>query len=426
MVRARAALLGALCAGAGCVQLLGLAEPTGAEGVADGGTTPDSEVDVPDAPPGGADARPPDAGGPGPPLCAGFPSFRNPQSFPTPDTPTGLAVGNLDGDMFHDVIVPSGTMNLLRIYHGVADDGVHNGLGNATQDVSFTSTACGSGSNSVAVGDFDGDGADDIAYVSGVNCAAGVHLQLRRQDPTARGSFLAAIDLDGLGQVAVLTAGDVDGDHCADLVVSTSSSVQLLFGQCALFGMFQTGFVEPISGGGQLNRAAQIVDIDKDGRLDVAWGTNQGLSYRLQTAMRSFGPAISVGTPGVQPKGFAVGDLDGDNVPEIVDMRPPTFNVYKQDFTHTFTQTNTLGMYPGGDLAIVDVNNDNRNDIAADGHVLLQCASPAAPGNFGQNAALVDLVHGSQVAFWRLLDDDFKLDALGLDPAGFLLVSLQN
>jgi len=82
--------------------------------------------------------------------------FGPPVSFPIPETATALSVGYLNDDPFVDCAVGARTGNVEKIYVLVND-----GVGNMSVSAILPVT---NGWNDLEVGDFNGDGRDDIAF----------------------------------------------------------------------------------------------------------------------------------------------------------------------------------------------------------------------------------------------------------------------
>jgi hypothetical protein len=144
-----------------------------------------------------------------------------------------IAGGDLNGDGYSDVIV-----------EGYVFPGGPTGL-SATDTLTF---ACGCGPNSggpcgasVGVGDFNGDGRDDLvcSFPSGIpipTSTGSSHVYLTGPTGAASASQTLAT---GANFRAGAGAGDVDGDGFADVLLGFSASATLYFGSTS-------GFVVPI------------------------------------------------------------------------------------------------------------------------------------------------------------------------------------
>jgi hypothetical protein len=130
----------------------------------------------------------------------------------------------------------------------------------------------GGGERIAALGDLNGDGrADFVVPIDyGVSALSGVdHTELWH------------IDIDGVGPstgYAMASAGDVDGDHTADLVVGTviNGLVRVYSGATqAILYQWQAPIPDIAFG----TCVAAAGDIDSDGHGDVIVGTQSGKAY---------------------------------------------------------------------------------------------------------------------------------------------------
>src|SRR5262249_11018670 len=170
--------------------------------------------------------------------------------------PRSVAVGDFNGDGVQDLAVAnSGFVStnvsvLLGNGDGMFQAAVNFGVGNFPV--------------SVAVGDFNGDGVQDLAVVNGGVGYNGVSVLLGNGD----GTFQAAVNF-GAGVTPVSVAvGDFNGDGVRDLVVANffiSNNVSVLLGNGD--GTFQA----VVSfGAGSFPRSVAVGDFNGDGRQDLA------------------------------------------------------------------------------------------------------------------------------------------------------------
>jgi hypothetical protein len=416
----------ALLLPAGCAQLLGYSEPS--EGTMAGGG--DSGIPMNGAD-GGFDTR--DSGLPGskdgavgpPGQCADLPSFEAAVHYGgVMPMAEDLAVGDLNRDGHRDVVIVGSMTSQLEIHLGAT-----NGALTGQMSLPFTPVQpCSGGSNAVAIGDFDGDTFADLAYTAGVACGRVV---VRRQNPSMPGVFLAeqqVVGAQGGASTAGITVADVNGDGRSDLVYLSDSSVQLYLARTDVAGGFTNGFTDPISGfhGGK-GPGARIVDLNGDGRVDIAWLSSSGVQYKLQSATTagSFGNTLGLGDSSLI--GFATGDLDGDGLTDVLVSSGSTAEKFLQNPTsHLFTGSGTFQLaFPPEDMDLVDVNSDGRLDIVARGEAVLQC-EPGPPGTFGSQPLPINILSTPNAFFFDLTGEG-KKDGLGIDTStNNLIVRLQN
>jgi hypothetical protein len=181
------------------------------------------------------------------------------------ELPQSLAVADFDGDGHPDLAVVdqtygAGKVNVLR---GNGDGTFQAAVGYAVAD----------SPQSLAVGDFDGDGRPDLAVTTwrfGTDWGAVAVLRNNGNGSFKLGGYYPA----GPSPYAV-AAGDLDGDGDLDLAVTShyANRVSVLLGNGN--GTFQA----PASDSdGFLNEPVSVVmaDFDRDGRLDIAVGDISG------------------------------------------------------------------------------------------------------------------------------------------------------
>lgn len=223
--------------------------------------------------------------------------------------PTTLAVADLTGDGNLDLAVSATELVNLAFFEGFGDGAFNFISGPPPQTGSPTS---------IAVGDFNGDGKLDLAFGDGsvtTELSANVNVLLGNGDATfiqAPGSPMILTGLELTSPIGEsIASGDFNGDGKLDLALTSAD------GNCVLIlsgngdGTFTQG--SPILVGKQPSAIA-VGDFNADGKLDLAV-TNEGdntVTILLGNGDGTFTQAA--GSPfavGGGPTSIAVGDFSG-------------------------------------------------------------------------------------------------------------------
>jgi hypothetical protein len=279
-----------------------------------------------------------------------------------PQTAGSVASGDLNGDQRDDIVL-LGTNQTYVIYQTAEGE----------LDEPFAVPNAGQKFSDPQVGDLDGDGRNDLLYVTGDDAtrpvcvrfqdAAGrLGSEMRFELPASRALRMAEIDgSPGLELLAIenrtnrlkvfqfdsspeaddnddssspvgqlvwyglgseqsgrdrlLALGDLDGDGLDDVVVSDPSSAQLIvFRQSKGLGLGNGEMYPGLVGAKSLS----VSDLDGDGRAEVVLASEQEKALgvcRLEEGRLTFPVALPAENV---PVSAAVADLDGDGRPEIV------------------------------------------------------------------------------------------------------------
>lgn len=267
--------------------------------------------------------------------------------------------------------------------------------------------------NSVVVSDLKGDGVLDVVIASaqidetGLTQKPGL-LGVIMNSPSSPGTFGGVVNYATSSvPPSGLAVGDLTGTGSHDLVVANlnAGTISVFMESSPTSGTYGTPHTITVGGG---PNDVQIADINGDGLPDLIIADNKGaVEYLLQNPASpgTFQAAVSlpISNPAIVAEGggfftrgisVAVGDLNGDGIPDIAvtsfdqDGDYGMVFVFFQDPTNrgTFNTTPltiaTLG--EPSQIRILDVNKDGSNDmvIAAQGQGSLSAsiAGEAAEG----------------------------------------------
>jgi hypothetical protein len=300
------------------------------------------------------------------------PSFLPAATFPVGVHPRAVTVADFNNDGKPDLAV----VNLGQFSTFQSSLSVLLGNGDGSFQPAVTTDILNSGlglgnAQSVAVGDFNGDGLLDVALTTaGSSANPAVEVLLGNGD----GSFQPNHLILSVGQNPLSVAvGDFDGNGALDLVTANSSgTLSLLLGNGD--GSFQPRIDLDV---GAAPRAVAVGDFNGDGLLDVvtAQQLSDTVSVLLGNGDGTFAPPLVFAASGQDftPESMAVTDVNGDGKPDLViksvsALESDAFQlgVLLGNGDGTF-QTPILGTpQPGGsgDLALGDFNNDGLIDAA--------------------------------------------------------------
>jgi hypothetical protein len=222
-------------------------------------------------------------------------------SYPAGNGPVFVAVGNFFSPTIQDLVVADSLCSPAPCSGGVS---VLKGNGNGTFQAPVN-YPIGDGPWAVAVGDFNGDGAQDLAVLN-LRDFYGLSVLLGNGD----GTFQSAVNYSGVGSnPRSVAVGDFNGDGNEDLAIAvdTTQAVTVMLGNGD--GTFQDPVQFPV--GAPVSVA--VGDFDGDGKQDLAVAiyrsTNVGVL--LGNGDGTFQPPVFFSSGG-SPYSVAVGEFDAD------------------------------------------------------------------------------------------------------------------
>lgn len=301
------------------------------------------------------------------PLASAAAPFGRPAEIPLVRAPVAVAVADPTQDGIQDVILANAAGPALTVLPG-------------RQDGSFESPLdIGGGSvpQSVAVGDFDNDGGDDLAVPGGGEVA----IYLSADATLVRRTALTA------PSASTVTVTDLDLDGNNDLVAAGSARPAVT----VFMGLGDGTFLpaqEYATGSGPT--ALLAADLNGDELQDVVTGGN-GVSVLFGNGDGTLRPQVSVGGPsGILA--IAGEDFDGDSSVDLaVAHRPNTVDVLRNTGDEHFAAAGSyvVGGTPAA-IGAAHVDGDGESDLVTanrgtnDVSVLLGLGA----GQFGQQTRI--------------------------------------
>jgi hypothetical protein len=245
-------------------------------------------------------------------LGAGNGTFSPGRSFVAPRASAPFAVGDFTGDGKPDLVV--GTSTGVAVYPGKGD----GTFGRAVY------TVTGHAPDSLVLGDFNGDGKLDIAYgystpfkglgTGTISVPAGVAILLGKGNGTFGPAHLA-------GPAAVVTGvamtGDLNHDGKLDLIATGPGGINVLLGKGT--GAFAPPkLVDGLQTNGTTDTPDALADLNGNGNLDLIVDRFDGkIGTLLGNGKGGFAAPRYLYSGAGAVYGIAVGDFNGDHIPDI-------------------------------------------------------------------------------------------------------------
>ena len=335
-------------------------------------------------------------------------------------SPVFVAIGDVDGDGKPDIVTANSTSNSVSVRRNLSTTGVIS----FAAKVDFTT---GGTPLSVAIGDLDADGKQDLAVANSAANVNTISVLLNTSTPGSI-SFLTKVDFTtGLGPRSV-AVGDLDGDGKPDIMVANSSTatpnsttVSVLRNTSTPGVINATSFEAKVDfTAGTAPRYIAAGDLDGDGKPDMAVANINSISMSVFRNTATPG-SISVSsfaakrdfTTGSGPVAIAIVDLDGDGIPEIAAANgsASSVSVFQIDFTAipvTLTDIKAIQKNAGVQVewtAQQEINIDRYEvERSQNGQQFTKLGTVAATGNSSvvTNYKLFDPNPYKGVSFYRI------------------------
>jgi hypothetical protein len=269
-----------------------------------------------------------------------------------------IVVGDFNGDGKQDLAVLNGDNNTVTILLGNGD---------GTFNVSSSSPAIESTPQRIAVGDFNGDGIPDLAVTTGSSSSLAILLG------NGDGAFTAAASSPvASSSPFAIAVGDFNGDGKQDLAVTDTytDAISIFLG----IGDGTFAAATTLHSGSDGSPIA-TADFTGNGKMDLAvgvraaTGTSDSVTILSGNGDGTFDiPAFAQSASAHSISSVQIGDFNADGIPDLVltDSNAGTFTVLLGNGSGSFTATSSsVVTAPYYELlsAVTDINGDGRSDV---------------------------------------------------------------
>lgn len=297
-------------------------------------------------------------------------SFATQVNFSAGDYHYNIAIGDLDGDGKQDIVVPNFGFNTISILKNTSSAGT----------ISFSPSlnyVAGVETYGIAISDLDSDGKPDIVSTNQANATVSVF-----RNTSMAGSISFAPKIDFITNITPrgMAINDINNDRKPDLVIASQYGhcISILENTSTPGNISFAAKVDLFTTNGSYPESVSIGDLDGDDQPDIAVANNNAptgtISVFRNTTLNgniSFAGYIDLLTGNnSNPYIVGMGDIDGDGKPDIM------INNQNLNVASIFRNTSYIGTISfdskvdyttaagSRGLAIGDLDVDGKTDFA--------------------------------------------------------------
>jgi trimeric autotransporter adhesin len=259
-------------------------------------------------------------------------------------TPMYLAIGDMDGDGKTDIVTTDASANTVYVLRNVSSGGTMTSSSLSTA-VGFTT---GSSPGFVRLGDIDGDGKLDIVVSNGGASTISVFRNTSSSGSITSGSFAAKVDFTMAGTPANMAIADLDGDGKQDISVCNNGTTISVLRNTSSSGSITMATRADFTAGNS-NIGLTAADLDGDGKIDLACANNFASGSSGITVLRnttsgtiSFASGVTFSGPWSQTDVITL-DIDGDGKLDLAAVGHLGLSVWQNTATSGVINSGSFG-----------------------------------------------------------------------------------